>query len=263
MCHITSHYIICLSVPSRCVPAVTTPQRQRQRWWPINQTWKSGTWRRGTLASSEWPERNPQTPVSFPATLHLLAPAQQHNKEDNKMLTTLGITSLVCWTVKDQLHLVTAGIFAQNSSLPSYDLRVCWWEMSVKWWKLLDDKWHFISCTICLMSGNAVLCEDWWFQCSTWQYTFPAGGGEEPSKGVSIYFHGPSSTADQHVVRTSGAKLLLLLTHEAQVHFVRCTGKFSMDQTLVHLFIQNRENKLTDVQRQTCNVAQRGKSLHD
>lgn len=77
-----------LSVWPRCVPAVTPPQWQQQKWWRISRTWTSLKQRRGTLAASRGPGRNPPTLLSFPATALLLARGRRHHKLDNKMLKT-------------------------------------------------------------------------------------------------------------------------------------------------------------------------------
>lgn len=78
---------------SRCAPAATAPQRQRQHLRQrISQTWTSVIRRRGRSAASGGPQRNPQTLLSFPATALLLAPALRHKQQDNKLLRVTFIT---------------------------------------------------------------------------------------------------------------------------------------------------------------------------
>lgn len=81
-----------LSALSRCVPAVTAPQRRQQRWRRIRQTWTSVMQRWGTWAASTGQERNPPTLLSFPAKALLLDATHRHNKLDNKIMRTLRVT---------------------------------------------------------------------------------------------------------------------------------------------------------------------------
>lgn len=116
-------------MPSRCAPAATAPQRRQQLRRRISQTWTSVIQRPGRSAVSGRLHRNPQTLLSFPATVLLLAPALRHNQQDNKLLKAFRVTFIthqplaLCSTVKRSLRYTKLRrgplLFTHNSSLLS------------------------------------------------------------------------------------------------------------------------------------------------